>query len=105
MNDRWKSLAQTFRSAEMRGEIRGGRFIKGFSGEQYALPEAVDALRKIRKRSISELEIEISACDPLNLVGILTSGSRIAALPGNIVTYKAGESIFRVIADARGSSV
>jgi ATP-dependent Lhr-like helicase len=72
---------------EARGTIRGGRFVSGFTGEQYALPEAVDVLRSVRRLARSGEVIRISATDPLNLVGIVLPGSRVPALPTNSVTY------------------
>jgi ATP-dependent Lhr-like helicase len=76
---------------EARGELRGGRFVQAFSGEQFALPEAVEALRAVRRiAKRGEERISLSACDPLNLVGILTPGARIPALPQNRVVYVDG---------------
>ena len=66
-----------YRRAEARGEIRGGRFVAGFVGEQFALPEAVEALRRSRKTPPDGKLLLISACDPLNLAGILTPGPRV----------------------------
>lgn len=77
-----------YRRLEARGEIRGGRFAQAFSGEQFALPEAVDALRAVRRIPMEGAErLELSACDPLNLAGILTPGPRIPALPQNRVLF------------------
>ena len=75
---------------EARGTIRGGRFVTGFSGEQYALPEAVDALRAVRKQERTGETLVISAADPLNLVGIVLPGPRVPSLGGNAVTYVDG---------------
>jgi ATP-dependent Lhr-like helicase len=75
---------------EARGTIRGGRFVKGFSGEQYALPEAVDALRAVRKQERTEESITLWGADPLNLVGIVVPGERVPARPGNRVTLVDG---------------
>ncbi|HTO98761.1 MAG TPA: DEAD/DEAH box helicase [Myxococcales bacterium] len=87
----WRELLVVYRRLEARGEIRGGRFAQAFSGEQFALPEAVDALRAVRKLpKAGEERISLSACDPLNLVGILTPGARVPALPQNRVTYVDG---------------
>lgn len=66
---------------EARGEIRGGRFVSGMSGEQFALAEAVDRLREVRREGPDGRLIVISAADPLNLAGILTSGERVRAIP------------------------
>ena len=86
----WHELLKTYRKLEARGEIRGGRFIAGHFGEQFALPEAVEGLRSIRKQPNDEEICAVSAADPLNLVGILTPGPKLPALPGNRVLYQAG---------------
>jgi ATP-dependent Lhr-like helicase len=78
----WRDLLYVFRRMEARGEVRGGRFVQGMSGEQFALPEAIGALREARKRLDGE-EAMLSAADPLNLIGIITPGQRLPALPGN----------------------
>lgn len=83
---RWRDLLVTFRQLEERGEIRGGRFVSGFVGEQFALPYAVESLRAIRKKEVKEEHYAISAVDPLNLVGIILPGGRVAAISGNQVT-------------------
>ena len=91
---RWRDLARVLRRLEARGEIRGGRFVAGFVGEQFALPEAADALRRRRNegdnRATDARLAVISACDPLNLAGILTPGPRVAATPGNRLAYRDG---------------
>ena len=79
---RWRELLLTFRRLEARGEIRGGRFVSGFIGEQFALPIAVESLRAARKQALDPQELHISAVDPLNLVGIILPGKRIAAISG-----------------------
>jgi ATP-dependent Lhr-like helicase len=86
----WRDLLRVFRRLEARGEIRGGRFVSGFSGEQFAVPEAVGMLREIRRSKDSGAFISLSGADPLNLVGILTPGPRLAALTGNRVLYRDG---------------
>ncbi len=86
----WRSLLQVYRRAEARGEIRAGRFVAGFVGEQFALPEAVEAMRAVRKALPSEELIAVSACDPLNLAGVLTPGQRVPALIGNRVVFRDG---------------
>jgi ATP-dependent Lhr-like helicase len=86
----WYELLRVYRRLEARDDIRGGRFVSGFSGEQYALPEAAGALRAMRKKSKNGSLISISAADPLNLVGILTPGARVPALAGNRVLYRDG---------------
>ena len=89
----WYELLRVYRRLEARGEIRGGRFVAGFSGEQYALPEAVASLRSLRKEKAEGQLVSVSAADPLNLVGILTPGARIAAHAGNRVLYRDGVPI------------
>src|SRR5690606_18124329 len=85
----WRDLLNVFRRMEARGEVRGGRFVQGMSGEQFALPEAIGALREARKREDGEL-VMLSASDPLNLVGIVTPGQRLPALPGNRLLLRDG---------------
>src|SRR6266516_1792928 len=80
----WRDLLIVLRRMEARGEIRGGRFVSGFLGEQFAKPEAVDLLRAIRRKS-SDLPLRITAADPLNLAGIITPGSRISPLAGQLI--------------------
>jgi ATP-dependent Lhr-like helicase len=86
----WRDLLRVYRRLEGRGEIRGGRFVAGFAGEQFALPEAVAALRAMRRKPASGALISLSAADPLNLVGTLTPGPRLAALSGNRLLYRDG---------------
>jgi ATP-dependent helicase Lhr and Lhr-like helicase len=86
----WRDLLWAMRRMEARGTIRGGRFVSGFSGEQFALPEAVDALRSVRKLKLTGERVKISAADPLNLAGIVLPGPRVPALPTNSVTYVDG---------------
>ncbi|MHB8549549.1 MAG: DEAD/DEAH box helicase [Acidiferrobacterales bacterium] len=89
----WYELLRVFRRLEARGEIRGGRFVAGFTGEQYALPGAIDTLRALRKKVSSGALVSLSASDPLNLVGILTPGMRVPALSGNRVLFRDGAPI------------
>lgn len=77
---RWRELLIMYRRLEDRGEIRGGRFVSGFLGEQFALPYAVDSLRLSKKQTPMDTEITISAADPLNLIGIILPGPRIPAM-------------------------
>jgi ATP-dependent Lhr-like helicase len=86
----WRDLLRVYRTLESRGEIRGGRFVAGIPGEQYALPEAVGLLRETRRRQPGGSLVSISAADPLNLVGILTPGARIPALTGNRILFEDG---------------
>ncbi len=86
----WRDLLRVFRRLEARGEVRGGRFVAGFAGEQYALPEAVGLLREMRRTPSSGQWVSLSAADPLNLIGVLTPGPRLAALTGNRVIFRDG---------------
>jgi ATP-dependent Lhr-like helicase len=85
----WRELFYVYRRMEARGEIRGGRFVTGFSGEQFALPEAAGALRKAAPGGDEEL-VSISAADPLNLVGVIVPGEKVPALSGNRVLFRNG---------------
>ncbi|HET7112054.1 MAG TPA: hypothetical protein VFI57_00345, partial [Pyrinomonadaceae bacterium] len=89
----WRVLLRVYHRLEARGEIRGGRFVGGISGEQFALPEAVGMLRSIRREGAQGSMISVSAADPLNLAGIITPGSRITAHTGNRVLYHDGAPI------------
>ena len=92
----WRELLTMLRRLEARGEIRGGRFIAGLVGEQFALPEAVEALRAARRKDSQGNFIRISACDPLNLVGVLTPGARVPAVLGNRIIYRDGVPVAAV---------
>ena len=85
----WRSVLDVCRRLEARGEIRGGRFVNGFVGQQFALPEAVEFLRAIRREKKSET-ILVSAADPLNLAGILTPGPRVSPYSGLTIAFTAG---------------
>src|SRR5262249_16733704 len=89
----WRDLLRVYRKLEARGEIRGGRFVGGFSGEQFALPEAVGMLRTIRRTPATGEMVSVSAADPLNLVGIITPGNRVSSLPSNLIRYREGEPL------------
>jgi ATP-dependent helicase Lhr and Lhr-like helicase len=86
----WRDLLHVYRRLEARGELRGGRFVAGFPGEQFALPEAVGGLREMRRRQDNGALISISGADPLNLSGILTPGPKLPAVTGNRAVYRAG---------------
>ena len=87
----WRDLLVQYRRMELQGEIRGGRFVSGPAGEQFALPEAVESMRALRKTGFdSPHEIKLSACDPLNLAGVILPGPRIPAVPTNFLVFKAG---------------
>jgi ATP-dependent Lhr-like helicase len=86
----WRELAQVYRRLEARGEIRGGRFVAGMSGEQFALPDAVDRLREVRRSPADDRLVTMSAADPLNLTGLITPGERLRAAAGNRIVYLRG---------------
>jgi ATP-dependent helicase Lhr and Lhr-like helicase len=86
----WRDLLRVYRRLEMRGDLRGGRIVGGFVGEQFAAPEALDALRAIRREQPGGEVLRVSACDPLNLVGIVTPGPRVPAVLGHHVHYRDG---------------
>ena len=86
----WRELARVYRRLEARGEIRGGRFVSGMSGEQFALAGAIERLREIRRTPPDGRCLVISAADPLNLAGIVTAGDRVRAITGSRVAYRNG---------------
>ncbi len=90
---KWRELLVAFRRLEDRGEIRGGRFVSNFLGEQFALPVAVESLRAMRSRELSGETISVSAADPLNLVGIIVPGERVPAHSGRVVAFRDGAAV------------
>jgi ATP-dependent Lhr-like helicase len=90
---KWRELLITFRRLEDRGEVRGGRFVDGFLGEQFALPMAVESLRALRRIEPSGETVTISAADPLNLIGIIVPGERVPANSGRATTLRDGVAI------------
>ena len=90
---RWREVLLALRRLEDRGEIRGGRFVSGFLGEQFALPVAVESLRATRDQQSSGDTITISAADPLNLVGIIVPGERVPAISGRFVAFSDGVAV------------
>ena len=86
----WRDLARVCRRLEARGEIRGGRFVSGMAGEQFALPDAVPVLREVRRTPADGAFDSISTADPLNLAGIVTAGARLRAASRNRVAYRDG---------------
>jgi ATP-dependent Lhr-like helicase len=86
----WRDLVRVYRRLEARGEIRGGRFVSGMSGEQFALPEAVERLREIRRSTPDDAFVTITGADPLNLTGIITDGDRIRASTSARIVYRRG---------------
>ncbi len=101
---RWFELLQIFRRLEARGEIRGGRFVTGVAGEQFAMSGTIQELRKLRDESGSDELTILSAADPLNLVGILTKDARVPSTAhnrlaywnGNLIAYSKSEELFLV---------
>ncbi|HEY2952538.1 MAG TPA: hypothetical protein VGK40_08150, partial [Verrucomicrobiae bacterium] len=89
----WFELGRVYRRLEARGEIRGGHFVGGVSGEQFALPEAIGLMRSMRKRGAKGELIAISGADPLNLAGILTPGPRVPAIAANRILLRDGVPI------------
>ena len=99
----WRELLVQYRRMELQGEVRGGRFVGGFTGEQFALSEAVEALRAARKRievSQASQEIKLSASDPLNLSGVILPGPRVPAVPSNFVIFRDGAVVRTVLGRA-----
>jgi ATP-dependent Lhr-like helicase len=86
----WRDLLRVYHRLEARGEIRGGRFVAGLSGEQFALPEAIGLLRKTRKQDMDGALVCVCGADPLNLVGSVAPGAKVPALTGNRVLYRDG---------------
>ena len=93
MNIPWRDLLRALRRLEARGEIRGGRFIAGFTGEQFALPDAVQLLRSIRRTAPDGSMISVSAADPLNLLGIVLPTGRLSPSASNRVLFRDGVPI------------
>ena len=89
----WRELARVYRRLEARGEIRGGRFVNGMSGEQFALPEAVERMREIRRGAPDGALVVLSAADPLNLTGIITPEDRIRAAHGTRIAWRDGVAV------------
>jgi ATP-dependent Lhr-like helicase len=86
----WRELLRVYRRLEARGEVRGGRFVSGLPGEQFALPDAVELARHVRRTPPGGDTVTISAADPLNLCGILTAGDRIPAIASTRITFRDG---------------
>jgi ATP-dependent Lhr-like helicase len=96
----WRDLLVQYRRMELQGEVRGGRFVGGFTGEQFALAEAVESLRAVRKRSEMSpvsYDIKLSASDPLNLAGVILPGPRVPAVPSNFVMFRDGAVVRAVL--------
>jgi ATP-dependent Lhr-like helicase len=103
----WRDLLRVYRRLEMRGDLRGGRIVGGFVGEQFAAPEALEALRALRREAPGGQTVRVAAVDPLNLVGVITPGPRVPAVLGHHVDYRDGVPVLaetrsrRARADAR----
>src|SRR5690606_30584986 len=89
----WRDALMALRRLQDRGEIRGGRFVSGFVGEQFALPVAVESLRALRHRPPTGDVVTVAAADPLNLVGILVPGDRVPAVTGRTVSFRDGAAL------------
>jgi len=100
----WRDLLWAFRRMEARGTMRGGRFVTGFSGEQYAHPDAIDVLKSVRKQQRTGETVRISAADPLNLTGIVLPGPRVPAVGANTVIYVDGVVADPAVATAAGTA-
>ncbi|NIE75081.1 DEAD/DEAH box helicase [Pantoea sp. Ap-967] len=94
----WRELLRCYHRLEARGEIRGGRFIAGLAGEQFALPEAVSLLRQVRRRAPEGALVMVSASDPLNVIGSLLPGAKVPAMSGNRLLYRDGVPVATRIA-------
>ena len=94
----WRELLRVYHRLEARGEIRGGRFVEGLVGEQFALPEAIGKLRQVRQQPNESQFVCLSGCDPLNLVGTVLSGNRLPAVIGTRVLYEDGVAVAALVA-------
>ncbi|TAK39375.1 MAG: DEAD/DEAH box helicase [Lysobacteraceae bacterium] len=94
----WRELLRVYHRLEARGEVRGGRFVSGLSGEQFALPEAVASLRQVRRIQADGAMVAVSASDPLNLAGTVLPGSKVPRLPGARVLYRDGIALAALVA-------
>jgi len=93
----WRDLLHVLRRLEARGDIRGGRFVAGVSGEQFATAEAVKALRDTRRQPMTGELIAVSGADPLNLAGVVLPGAKVPALTGNRIVYRDGATIATLV--------
>jgi ATP-dependent Lhr-like helicase len=89
----WREITRVLRRLEARGEIRGGRFVSGVSGEQFALPDAVERLREVRRTPADGHLVTVGTADPVNLSGIVAPGERLRASTRNKLVYKDGSAI------------
>jgi ATP-dependent Lhr-like helicase len=93
----WRDLLRVLHRMEARGHLRGGRFVTGISGEQFALPEAVALLREVRRRERSGAIVCVAATDPLNLVGTLLPGDKVPAVGGNRIAFRDGVPVATLV--------
>jgi ATP-dependent Lhr-like helicase len=91
----WRELLRALRTLEDRGEVRGGRFVAGLVGEQFALAEAVEALRAVRRRHDAPETVVVAAADPLNLVGVLVPGPRLPPATREVIAWRDGVPVDR----------
>jgi ATP-dependent Lhr-like helicase len=96
----WRDLVRLYRRLEACGDLRGGRFVAGFSGEQYALPEAVESLRAIRRSEKTGALVSVSGADPANMVGLVVPGERVPSIASNRVLYRDGIPVAQKVGDA-----
>jgi ATP-dependent Lhr-like helicase len=94
----WRDLVRVYRRLEARGEIRGGRFIAGLSGEQFALPEAIASMREVRRRPADDALVCLTASDPANLLGTVVAGPKVARIAGARVVWRDGVPVATSIA-------
>jgi ATP-dependent Lhr-like helicase len=94
----WRELLRTLQRLEARGDLRGGRFVAGFAGEQFALPEAVALLREVRRHPHNGSFVCVAGTDPLNLVGTLLPGDKVPAVAGTRVLYRDGVAVAKLVA-------
>jgi ATP-dependent Lhr-like helicase len=102
---RWRELLIALRRLEDRGEIRGGRFVSGLLGEQFALPIAVESLRAMRSEPATGQVVTASAADPLNLAGIVIPGEKNAAISGRFVAFRDGVAVEPSLSNIRTSAL
>ena len=95
---RWRELLHVYHRMEARGSIRGGRFVNGLSGEQFALPEALALLRVVRKREPDGRFVCVCAADPLNIVGTILPGEKVPALAANRLAFRDGVCVAKLVA-------
>jgi ATP-dependent Lhr-like helicase len=94
----WRDLLRVYQRLEARGQVRGGRFVNGPAGEQFALPEAIPLLREVRRHADDGAFVCVAGTDPLNLVGTLLPGDKVPAVAGNRVLYRDGVPVASLVA-------